>query len=65
MPKRVRLKKEYIYAKQLKRKTKFLRPDYPYMNGEPGDFLAVKSNEKSVYIIHRKVFEKTYDKVSD
>ena len=55
-----------IYAEELKKKTKvFTRWDEDtFMLGNPGDILAVRAEDlNDVYIIRRKIFDKSYRKV--
>lgn len=54
-----------IYVKQLTRAVKVYTAwdEENYMYGKPGDYLAVRSDDpKDVYVIEKKIFEKTYER---
>jgi phosphoglycolate phosphatase len=56
----------FIYARPLEKPTKVFTTWNldGYMYGEPGDLLAVRSDDPNdVYIIHKKIFVKTYEEV--
>jgi len=58
----------YIYAMPVTRKTKVFT-DWNkdgYMLGEPGDYIAIRSDaHNDVYIIQQDIFKKTYDKIEE
>lgn len=57
-----------IYVKQLTRAVKVYTAwdEENYMYGKPGDYLAVRYDDpKDVYVIEKKIFEKTYERVEE
>ena len=58
----------YIYVRQLDHRMKIFTEwdEESYMLGTDGDYLAVRKEElHDIYIIEEKIFEKTYEKVSE
>lgn len=56
----------YIYAKELKRRTKIFTAwdEEKYMLGNPGDFIAARCDDlNDIYIIGKDIFYKTYKEV--
>lgn len=55
----------HIHAKELTKRVKVFTAwdEEKYMLGKPGDYLAVRSDDKNdIYVIEREVFFRTYDK---
>jgi phosphoglycolate phosphatase len=58
----------FIYAKPLTHHTKVFTEwnNDGYMYGKPGDLLAARSDDHNdIYIIRKKIFEETYEEVTD
>ncbi len=56
----------YIHAKELTKRVKVFTvwDEEKYMLGKPGDFLAVRCEDKhDIYVVERDIFSKTYDEV--
>ncbi len=56
----------YIHAKELTKRVKVFTvwDEEKYMLGKPGDFLAVRCEDKhDIYVVERDIFSKTYDEI--
>lgn len=57
-----------IYAKELTERVKVFTAwdEEKYMLGKPGDYLAVRSDDKhDIYVVERDIFFKTYEEKKD